>query len=67
MEKRKVEGIVDDAKGRAKRAVGELTGNDRLRGEGLLDSAKGKAKKAVADISEGVKKAIGKMDHRRGK
>jgi uncharacterized protein YjbJ (UPF0337 family) len=38
---------IDDAKGRGKEAVGDLTGNDKLKREGKLDRAAGKAKDAV--------------------
>jgi uncharacterized protein YjbJ (UPF0337 family) len=34
-------GAVDDAKGRAKEAVGDVTGDDKLKSEGKLDRGKG--------------------------
>jgi uncharacterized protein YjbJ (UPF0337 family) len=37
----------DEAKGRMKRAAGELSGDKRLKREGTVDKAAGKAKKAV--------------------
>ncbi|MPZ87048.1 MAG: CsbD family protein [Nitriliruptorales bacterium] len=37
----------DDAKGRAKEAAGDLTGNERMKREGKLDRASGSAKDAV--------------------
>ena len=39
----------DQAKGRIKQAVGDLTGNKKLRAEGKSDEAAGKAKRVVAD------------------
>jgi uncharacterized protein YjbJ (UPF0337 family) len=42
-----------DLKGRAKEAVGKVTGNDRLRGKGLADQTKAALKQA----GEGVKQA----------
>ena len=38
---------MDEAKGRAKRAVGELTDDDKLKREGTVDKAAGKAKGSV--------------------
>ena len=37
----------DEMKGRAKRAAGELTDDDRLKREGSVDKASGKAKNVV--------------------
>ena len=47
-------GTVDDAKGRAKKAVGDATGNDKLKGEGEVDQAKGKVKDAVDKVADKV-------------
>jgi len=38
---------IDEAKGRVKRAAGELTGDEKLKRKGTIDKAAGKAKKAV--------------------
>ena len=40
-------GEFDTAKGRAKRAVGDLTDDDELRREGKKDEAAGKAKDVI--------------------
>ena len=50
-------GVVDDTKGKAKEAVGDATGNDKLKGEGKVDQAKGKVKDAVDKVAD---KATGK-------
>jgi uncharacterized protein YjbJ (UPF0337 family) len=47
----------DKAKGKIKQAVGDVTGNKRLKREGELDELKGKAKAAVKDVKRAVKKA----------
>ena len=47
-------GAVDDAKGRAKEAIGDLKGDDRLKGEGKIDRGKGKAKDAVDKVADKV-------------
>ena len=46
---------IDDAKGRAKEAAGDLTDNDRLKHEGKLDQAKGKVKESVDKVADAVK------------
>lgn len=50
----KLMGAIDEAKGRAKEAVGDVTGNDRLKGEGKVDKGKGKVKDAVDKVADKV-------------
>ncbi|MEV0991196.1 CsbD family protein [Streptomyces sp. NPDC049949] len=45
-------GKMDQAKGKAKEAVGKVTGNDRMKAEGKTDQAKGKAKEALSETEE---------------
>ena len=52
------EGSVDQAKGKVKQAVGDLTGNDRLRHEGKVDETVGKAKTAVGTAQKKVGAAV---------
>lgn len=56
-------GIVDKAKnaaekiaGQAKEAVGDVTGNDKLKAEGQKDQVKGSVKNAVEDVKDAFKK-----------
>jgi uncharacterized protein YjbJ (UPF0337 family) len=44
----------DDAKGRVKRAVGDLTGDKDMENEGKVDQAKGKVKDAVDKVADKV-------------
>jgi uncharacterized protein YjbJ (UPF0337 family) len=53
-------GNVDDAKGRAKEAVGDLTDDKDLKREGKTDRAGGKAKDAVDKVTDKVKDAVNK-------
>ena len=46
-------GKLDEAKGRAKQAQGDLTGDDAKKREGMLDEAKGKVRQA-ADKAKGA-------------
>ena len=48
---------IDEAKGRIKIAVGELTGNERLKTEGKIDKACGKIKKVINQAADKVKRA----------
>jgi uncharacterized protein YjbJ (UPF0337 family) len=55
---RRVEmGVLDDIKGRAKRALGELTNNDELKKEGKADQAAGKVKDAIGTVADRAKDA----------
>ncbi len=49
--------IADKSKGRIKQAVGDLTGNAKLKREGERDELRGKLKGAVKDVKRAVKKA----------
>jgi uncharacterized protein YjbJ (UPF0337 family) len=49
---------VDEAKGRIKRAAGELTGNEEKKREGTVDKTAGKAKDAVDRAADSVKRRI---------
>ena len=48
----------DEAKGRAKEAAGELTGDDRLKHEGKADQAKASIKDAVDTVADKAKGAL---------
>jgi len=56
--KENVMGNLDQAKGRAKQAVGDLTGDDDLRREGKVDEGAGKAKEKVSDAIDKVKDKV---------
>jgi uncharacterized protein YjbJ (UPF0337 family) len=44
----------DEAKGRAKEAVGDLTDDDDMEREGKVDKASGKVKDKVDDVKDAV-------------
>ena len=52
------DGKIDEAKGRAKQAAGDLTDNDSLKDEGRVDRAAGSAKDKVGDVADKVKDAV---------
>ncbi len=47
---------IDEAKGRAKRAAGELTDDEGLKREGAVDKAAGKAKDTVDKAADKAKR-----------
>jgi len=49
-------GKLEEAKGRMKRAAGELSGDKQLKREGTVDKAAGKAKKAVDRTADKARK-----------
>lgn len=48
-------GTFDEAKGRAKEAVGDLTDNDDLKKQGKVDKAVGKVKEKIDETADKVK------------
>jgi uncharacterized protein YjbJ (UPF0337 family) len=57
VDKDRVEGAADKAKGAVKEGVGKLTGDQKLQGEGAADKAKGAAKSAVGGIKDTIRDA----------
>ena len=54
-------GNLDEAKGRAKQAAGDLTGDDDLRREGKVDEKAGQAKDKVGDVKDKAEDVIDKV------
>jgi uncharacterized protein YjbJ (UPF0337 family) len=50
-----IKGTIDDAAGRAKRQVGEWTGDTKTQAEGAAQQVKGKVEKAVGNVRDAVK------------
>lgn len=57
MDKDRVKGAVDDAAGRAKRQVGEWTGNSQTQAEGAAQQVKGKAEKTWGNMKDTARDA----------
>lgn len=49
-----VKGTIDDAAGRAKRQVGEWTGDNQTQAEGAAQQVKGKVEKAWGNVKDAV-------------
>jgi len=50
----RIEGGMDQAKGRVKDAVGGLTGDEQLQAEGKMDQAQGGLQEKLADVKDKV-------------
>lgn len=55
---------MDDAKGRAKEAVGDLTDDKDLKREGKMDRAGASVKEKVGDAVDAVKDKVGDVIHK---
>jgi uncharacterized protein YjbJ (UPF0337 family) len=58
MDKNRIEGNVDKAKGSVKDTAGKVLGNDRLRAEGQGDKLKGEIKDAAGKTADAARHAI---------
>ncbi|MFJ3963413.1 CsbD family protein [Streptomyces sp. NPDC090036] len=58
-------GKMDQAKGKAKEAIGKVTGSDRMKAEGKTDQAKGKAKEAMGEVQERARGARDSLQDKR--
>jgi len=52
MDKDRIEGKLEDVKGRVKRQVGEWTGDEDAQAEGAADQAKGKIQNAWGKVKD---------------
>ena len=55
VDKNRVEGAGDKAKGSVKEAAGKVTGDSKLKAEGKADKAGGAVKNAVGGVADAVK------------
>jgi uncharacterized protein YjbJ (UPF0337 family) len=62
MDKDRVKGAVNDAAGRAKRQVGEWTGDTDAQVEGSMQQLKGKAQKVVGNIKDAARDVRNEAD-----
>ncbi|HEX2589979.1 MAG TPA: CsbD family protein [Rhizomicrobium sp.] len=60
MDKDRVKGMADQAKGAVKEAAGKVTGDHKLQAEGAMDKAKGKVENAVGGAKDAVRDALDK-------
>ncbi len=60
MDKDRVSGAADQAKGAVKQGIGKATGDAKLQGEGAADKAAGKAKSAIGGAKDAARDAVNK-------
>lgn len=59
--KTRIEGKVDDLKGRTKEAWGDVSGDEQAKAEGQADQMLGKIKQGVADAKDKIDDAVDKI------
>ena len=62
MDKDTVKGTIDDVAGRAKRQVGEWTGDTGTQVDGAAQQVKGKVEKALGNIKDTARDAANEVD-----
>ena len=62
MDKDRVEGKLEDVKGRVKRQVGEWTGDENAQAEGAADQAKGKVQNTWGKLKDAVRDTADKAE-----
>lgn len=62
MDKKNLEGGLDNLTGRVKETAGVATGDRKLEGEGKMDQIKGKVKDTLGNIREGIKDKLDDLD-----
>lgn len=58
MDKDRVQGSFDQAKGKVKEGVGNLTGDQKLKGEGKADQVAGKVKNTIGSAKDKVRETL---------
>ena len=58
MDKDRISGSFDQAKGKVKETAGDLTGDDKLKGEGIADQVAGKIKSTVGGIKDKIRETL---------
>jgi uncharacterized protein YjbJ (UPF0337 family) len=58
MDKDRIEGSVEQAKGKAKEIAGKITGDSKLETEGKAQQVAGKVQNAVGGFKDAVKEAV---------
>jgi uncharacterized protein YjbJ (UPF0337 family) len=57
MDKDRIEGSANQAKGSIKEAAGKITGDSKLKAEGAADKATGKVQNAVGGLKDSLRDA----------
>ena len=62
MDKDRLKGMGNKIKGEAKRAAGELTGDEKLEAEGRVDKTKGKVQSTAGGAKDAARDAVDDKD-----
>ncbi|CAM2875102.1 MULTISPECIES: CsbD family protein [Methylobacterium] len=57
----KIKGAANEALGKAKQGLGDVTNNDKMKADGAAQELKGKAQSTVGDAKGAVKSATDKI------
>ena len=60
MDKDRVQGSLDQAKGSIKQGVGKLTGDEKMQAEGAADKVAGKTESTVGGVKDTARDALNK-------
>ncbi len=60
MDKDRIKGAADQAKGAIKQGIGQATGDEKLQAEGAADKMTGKVESAVGGAKDTVRDAVNK-------
>ncbi len=63
MDKDRIKGKMNDAKGRIERQVGEWTGDGESQAKGVADQAKGKAQNAMGKLKDAGRDLRDRVEH----
>lgn len=58
MDKDRIQGSFDQAKGKVKETAGKMTGDQKMNAEGKADQAKGKIENAVGSVKDKAREAL---------
>jgi uncharacterized protein YjbJ (UPF0337 family) len=58
MDKDRIQGGIDQAKGKVKEGVGKLTGDQKTEAEGKVDQAKGKVENAIGGAKDKLRETL---------
>ena len=58
MDKDRIAGAANQAKGAIKQAAGKVTGDSKLQAEGAADKAAGKVQNAVGGVKDAIRDAV---------
>ena len=58
IDKDRVKGSFDQVKGKVKEKVGDLTGDQKMKGEGIADQAIGKVKNMIGSAKDKIRETL---------